>query len=479
MTTEIDGPREALAFVRSRYALCLLVSAVLLVPVFWHEHVIACDLASHTYNAWLATRIAAGQEPSLYFAPQWSNVLFDIGLSRAGSMFGFGLGEKIVVSLAVLVFFWGAFALAAAASRGAPWFLAPLIAMFAYGWTFNIGFDNYYLSVALACWGVALFWHAAPRLLVLAIAFAALIGLAHPIGAAWFAGALAYVRLGRVLRGWILFALAVAFVLAVRFYLQSRYQVILPSRNFLLNGIDQIQMGARYIVLARVVLGLSVACVLLDLLLRRKDRAAWRDYFVPATLYTIAFAAVQLLPDAILVPQYPAPLTFIGMRLTLICAVAATCVLATATPRVWHVLGFGAAASVYFALLWQDTEKLASLETHAQTLVAQLPPNARVIDNVRAFPGSRFYYIGHLVQRACIGRCYAYSNYEPSSGQFRVRALPDSPVAASREDVVRMSESKYVVPPSVEPLFQVETCSGDPMRLCLRTLAAGETNQVR
>jgi len=31
-------------------------------------------------------------------------------------------------------------------------------------------------------------------------------------------------------------------------------------------------------------------------------------------------------------------------------------------------------------------------------------------------------FIAHSVDRACIGHCFSYSNYEPSSGQFRVRA---------------------------------------------------------
>src|SRR6476620_3569345 len=99
----IDGPWEALRFLRKSFPACLVVSALLLIPCLWHEHVIACDLPSHTYNAWLATRIAQGQAPSLYFAPQWSNVLFDILLSRTCSLVGFSLGEKIVVSLSVLL----------------------------------------------------------------------------------------------------------------------------------------------------------------------------------------------------------------------------------------------------------------------------------------------------------------------------------------------------------------------------------------
>src|SRR5215475_898163 len=97
----------ALRFLRAYYLLIILISAALLVPCFWHKHVIACDLASHTYNAWLATLIERGQAPSLYIAHQWNNILFDIILLRLCKWFGFALGEKLAVSLLVLLFFWG------------------------------------------------------------------------------------------------------------------------------------------------------------------------------------------------------------------------------------------------------------------------------------------------------------------------------------------------------------------------------------
>ena len=56
----------------------------------------------------------------------------------------------IAVSLAVLIFFWGLFALVSAATRRAPWFLVPCFALFTYGSTFHLGFFNYYLSLGLA-----------------------------------------------------------------------------------------------------------------------------------------------------------------------------------------------------------------------------------------------------------------------------------------------------------------------------------------
>src|SRR5215470_10281901 len=199
----------AFRFLRSHYLLITLISAALLVPCFWHKHVISCDLASHTYNAWLATLIERGQAPSLYIAQQWNNILFDVILLQLCKWFGFTLGEKLAVSLLVLLFFWGTFALAAATSKRAPWFVVPLLAMVAYGWTFAIGFSNYYLSLALAFWGIAYFWRASAWQIVFAIPLAAFIYLAHPFGVAWFLGATIFVFLSRWSSGWMQLFLAV------------------------------------------------------------------------------------------------------------------------------------------------------------------------------------------------------------------------------------------------------------------------------
>ena len=36
-----------------------------------------------------------------------------------------------------------------------------------------------------------------------------------------------------------------------------------------------------------------------------------------------------------------------------------------------------------------------------------------------------------MIDRACIGRCYSYSNSEPSTGQFRVRVTGPTPIVAA------------------------------------------------
>src|SRR5689334_13625763 len=55
----------------------LLVSLLLLIPVFWQPRLQAGDLSSHIYNAWLVNLIEHGKTPGLIVVRQWTNVLFD------------------------------------------------------------------------------------------------------------------------------------------------------------------------------------------------------------------------------------------------------------------------------------------------------------------------------------------------------------------------------------------------------------------
>src|SRR5260370_13353733 len=112
-----------------------------------------------------------------------------------GGSFGLHAGEKIAVAVVVLILFWGAFALISAATRRAPWILLPLLAMITYGWTFHAGFFNYYLSIGLSFFGVALFWKGRRWEQIVALAMAPLIYLAHPLGVTWLFCACAYIYL--------------------------------------------------------------------------------------------------------------------------------------------------------------------------------------------------------------------------------------------------------------------------------------------
>src|SRR5258708_30763545 len=142
-------------FLRKNILAVVLTSALLVVPCFGPSRIQAGDLGSHVYNAWLARLIEHQQISGLTIARQWSNILFDLLLLHAANLVGFVAAERIVVSFAVLVFFWGCFSFLAAASGSPPWKLAPLLFLLAYGYAFHMGFMNYYLSIGFAFFALA------------------------------------------------------------------------------------------------------------------------------------------------------------------------------------------------------------------------------------------------------------------------------------------------------------------------------------
>jgi len=93
-------------FIADRWIRLLTISALILVPCFWHRHIEAGDLGSHVYNAWLAQLIEHGQAPGLRIAYPSSNILFDSLLSGLAKILGLHAAEILSVAIAVLIFFF-------------------------------------------------------------------------------------------------------------------------------------------------------------------------------------------------------------------------------------------------------------------------------------------------------------------------------------------------------------------------------------
>jgi hypothetical protein len=84
----------------------------------------------------------------------------------------------------------------------------------------------------------------------------------------------------------------------------------------------------------------------------------------------------------------------------------------------------------------------------------------------------------HVVDRACVGHCFLYSNYEPATKQFRVRVREGSPVVvASPDDSEDMQFGSYEVQDEDLPLKEIYQCDArDWTKLCIHDLKAGEKN---
>src|SRR5437588_3574803 len=174
-----------------------LLSILLLLPVYWQPRVQAGDLSSHIYNAWLAQLIETGRTQGLVVVRQTTNILFDLMLGAFFRVAGAEFAQRISVSIAVLVFVWGAFRFISVVSGKRPWHLIPCIAMLAYGWVFHMGFFNFYFSLGLSFWAMAFAWEWKPRGLAAAGGIFLVACLGHILPVVWTVGLLAYAYLAR------------------------------------------------------------------------------------------------------------------------------------------------------------------------------------------------------------------------------------------------------------------------------------------
>jgi len=443
-------------------------------------------LPSHVYNAWLAQLIEKGQAPGLYLAKQWNNVLFDFTLLKVANHVGFPAAQKIVVPACVLIFFWGVFAFVAAMTERPPWFLAPCMAMLAYGYSFNMGFLNYYLSIGLACFSLAMIWPGRGRGLVGGGMLLAIALIAHPIGFVWGIGTLAYVVIRKRLTGWWKLVLpatvAASFVALYLFMKQHATQFMVDwdrGAFYFYNGADQLALyGRRYLWLACVAFLFGICCVVFDRYARKGEGGWWKQFGLAFELYAVAFCATSLVPENFKLSVYTGWIGVLGSRLTTISAIFGLCFMGFLKWRKWHAVGFAACAVVFFGFLYQDTGWLNRLEANAESIADTLVPGTRVMPTIWAPPGSRVSFIGHVVDRACIGHCFNFANYEAASGEFRVRVRPGSRVAtASPDDSEDMESGEYEPGDDDLPMKEIYQCdASDLTKLCIRDLESGEKN---
>jgi hypothetical protein len=462
----------------------LVISAILVIPCVWHAHIEAGDLGSHVYNAWLAVLVQQGRAPGVYIVWQWNNVLFDLLLFYFAKAFGFTAAEKIAVSLCVLVFFWGLFALMRAVSGKPPWFLSPFIAMLSYGYIFHMGFVNYYLSLGLACLGLSYAWRRRRNGLIVAAVLAPFMLLAHPLGFLWFLGTIIYRFLWlRLPGGWklLLPAAALLTLVGTRLFVAHHpgYEVEWRDSPFwLLNGADQFHVfGERYV-------WFTVAISLFFLLATAAAIASvssrvefWKDRRLVLELYLITFCATALLPENLLTDPNGGWIGALVTRLTLISAILGFCWLASLPTRSWYLLASAACAVAFFTFIYQDTGFLNRMEASADRVTQPLPFGTRVLATIFAPNTYRTIYL-HIPDRACVGHCFLFSNYEPSTRQFRVRVQQGSPVVtASVDDSEDMQSGTYDVQDEDLPLKQIYQCNAaDLTQICIRDLVEDEKN---
>jgi hypothetical protein len=458
----------------------VLASVLLLLPCYWQPYIQAGDLSSHIYNSWLAQLVDAGKLQGLVVSRQATNILFDLMLSALFRALGPDLAQRIAVSVAVLIFIWGAFAFATAASGKRAWPVLPCIAMLAYGWVFHMGFFDFYLSLGLCFCGLAVAWDPTPKRLAMAAPFFALAFVAHALAFAWGAAFLAFLVaakwLGPSRQIWLTLGALLGLVAAraiVSIAWPTRWAV---SQIKLITGADQVRVfDDKYYILFFALL--AVWAMLFVLLIRTPGLARLRSS-VPFHLCVLSAAGVFVLPGWIQIPGYRHALVFIAERMSLGAAVCICALLASAKTRAYQHWAMGAVTLAFFFFLFRDERALNSVEERMHQVVAALPPGQRVLNGLDDLSLTRMNALTHMIDRSCIGRCFSFANYEPSTWQFRVRAIAPNPYVASEyRDSIMMQTGRYVVKPSDLPLYQVTLDNAGNMVLV--SLPAGAPNGLK
>jgi len=466
----------------SRLSFGVAVSAGLLVPCFWQPVVSHGDLQSHLYNAWLANLVRGGQAPGLTLEWQWTNVLVDLILERLLGLVSASAAERLLTSCAVLLFFWGAFCFVSRVQSQRAQALAPWLAILTYGYVFQMGLINYFVSAGLALWALVATWEEGPRLRWLAAAGLLLFAwLAHPIPVLWFIGITAYRHIAkqRPKRQGVLFVAGVMCLVGVHVYVRTRYVAGWSIRQVsLVTGADQ----ALLYKWRDLPVMLCMACFFAVLLASAENRRRVMTS-IPAQLYGLTAAAIVLIPTGFRRSPLSTWSTLIAERLSLLAAILLLAALPSPRTRRWPLIAGLACAVAFFGLLYDDAARASRLERRMEDLVSALPAGARVIGYL---PAGRAGDSGslervrftHLLARACIGRCFDYMNYEPASGQFRIHASAHNPWVAGRiQDVYAMEEGIYAARPEDPPLHSIQRCGPGMTDLCVGELGPGQSSR--
>jgi hypothetical protein len=454
---------------RSRCGPYAAVSLTVLLPCFWQRTLFGGDLGSHVYTAWLTTVVEAGKAPGVHVVHPWTNVVLDDLLSGLMRFCSVGGAEHLASALAVLAFFWSAFWVVHVISGRTPWFLAPLIGVLAYGWVFNGGVLNYYISVAGALFILALLWRPSRLRTVAAVAVAIVTSRAQVLPLVWVFSVLFYKVLfdGYPRFRMMLFVAALVVMVSARLLLASLFQVGWDfSQVEFTTGADQAYVfGREYRV---IVVAILLLCA--GILLHRwhYEGSAWTGTAV-VHLYLLSALAAFILPSWIQFPIYGIAFTSIHVRLSLMTGVVGAAILGGARPSSLMKVGIAGVAVLFAVFLFRDAHRQAGFQRQVDSLVSRVPTGQRVC---APFTDRRITRLGQfytMVSRACIGHCFDFGDYEAATRMFRLRADSGNSTIAWKMNPPSPIE-QFFSTKSGMVLYLIDWCSLQGDRLCLYEL---------
>jgi hypothetical protein len=460
----VELPRAAPAILSNKTG--AIVSLLIVLPLFCLPRLLAGDFPSHVYNAWLTNQIHRGQLPGLEISSKTSNIAADVLLSALLRTSNVYLAEHIVAAFTILILFWGAFKIVRAISGRDPLRLAPLIAILVYGFVFQMGLLNFCLSLGF-CFLLFDQWTKSRKDWVAIVCLTALAWMSHPLPLLWVAGSLAFYTIAQrcnALYRALLVAVGVLALAAINHLLVTRFSAgWLPHGWMEISGASQLEIfGALYHWLALAYVALTGVLLGVALFSTRAG------FGLAACFFLLQAAAVVLLPYQMAVPGSLATFDLVTARFSLIAGVAFLALMNFATSRRWLRIPIVIVALIYFGLLIHDTRSLAPLSAKLDETVRTLPAGSRVImQNVKS-PHGGAVPVHFMLERSCIGHCYAYANFEPSTGHFRVRAIAPNPYVLSNNlSVAELNGGSYMLREFEEPLYVVQPCAKDPKDFCV------------
>jgi hypothetical protein len=288
----------------------------------------------------------------------------------------------------------------------------------------------------------------------------------------WGLSVLAYVFLASRIaphgRAWLLAgsvaALALLHAAARAVFLSQWY----PRQILLGSGADQTHVFDDKYYVTFLGLALIFALMLVELLLQSGVRPVVSG--IAFQVWVLTAALVAMVPTAMIGHGMQA--AFISDRMSLPAGVCLCALLASVRPRRLERCAVVGVALLFFGFLYRDERILNAFEDRLERTIAQLPAGQRVVSAIDD-PDLHVNALTHMIDRVCIGRCYSYANYEPSTNQFRIRAEAGNPfVAGTYEDSWALQNGTYVVRQSDLPLYLVTL---DEPGLSIHSLNAGQT----
>ena len=478
-----------------------LATVIVVLPCFLQPHIATGDFCSHIYAAWIGNQARAGHIEGIALVHQRTNIFFDNLLMFLLRHMNAVAAEHISLATLALVFFWGCFCFSRAIAGRAAWALAPIIFMMTYGIIFEVGFDNFLLGTGICLFGLAALWRPNPWKMVCGAALLWIASYAHPMPMVWAAAILAFRHLFvRITFPWRMAMLVISAIslkvlaLVLRRHAHAEFA---PVPWIRIAGAGELARHGPLDAVAAV----AVLAVAIGVFIKVARTRGWRALLgeEAIALYLLGTVGVAVLPAAFHFEHLVGG-GFLAERYGFFATILLGATMSAfdiSHRQTWIMV---AAAALSFILLLQDAHEVTRIDAAVRAALQGVPRGSRVVGNLpqrvppleghlvksidehpfvagiyyNIFPGASL-STEHFVDRACIDWCYSFANYELSSSEFQVKALPGSRIALwDWRDSIAAQGGSYIVRAADAPLYKIGPCLAGSDSYCARSVPVGE-----